>query len=335
MSRPWRIRFVGAKYHVTVRGNNRQCVFHADEDYLRFLDQLSDCLEKDRVILYAYALMPNHFHLFVETPGGNLSRFMQRLNTAYSMYHRYKHVSPGHCFQGRYGAKLVDGDTYILRLTRYIHLNPVKVAACEGLGPEARLARLYSHRWSSLSGYTDAACSEPMVDYRWLDLTGRRTQRGCHAAYKRYLESFVSKNDTELVKAMDANRYAIGDEAFVEQVESDLQDLRVDKGVYGDIRWPTGKHVPIERIAESVAGAFKLPMVALQGQGYAARVAKKIALELACRHSGESQRRIGEYFGYRGNGAVNKQRQRLRELLVDDSVMGRQVDKLEKTIIKG
>ena len=83
MSRPWRIRFGGAKYHVTVRGNNRQCVFHADADYLRFLAQLSDCLEKDRVILYAYVLMPNHFHLFVETPGGNLSRFMQRLNTAY------------------------------------------------------------------------------------------------------------------------------------------------------------------------------------------------------------------------------------------------------------
>lgn len=67
---------------------------------------------------------------------------------------------------------------------------------------------------------------------------------------------------------MVANRYTIGDEAFTEQVESDLRDVRVDKGVYGDIRWPTGRHAPIERIAESVAGAFKLPKAELQGQGY-------------------------------------------------------------------
>ena len=334
MSRPWRIRYSGAKYHVTVRGNNRQCVFHGDEDYLHFLDQLSDCLEKDRVILYAYVLMPNHFHFFVETPAGNLSRFMQRLNTAYSMYHRYKHALPGHCFQGRYGAKLVDGDTYILRLTRYIHLNPVKVVACEDMETEAKLARLYAHRWSSLAGYTDVACAEPIVDYRWLDLTGRQTLRGRHAAYKRYIELFVTKHDTGFVEAMAANRYAIGDDAFTGQVESDLRDVRVDKGVYGDIRWPTGRYVPVERIAELVADLFKLPVAELQARGYAARLAKKIALELACRHSGKSQRLVGEFFGYRGNGAVSKQRERLRELSADDSVLKRKLDKLEKTIIK-
>jgi hypothetical protein len=89
-----------------------------------------------------------------------------------------------------------------------------------------------------------------MVDYRWLALTGRQTQRGRHTAYTRYIE---------------------------------------------------------------------LPVAELQGQGYAARLAKKFALELACRHSGESQRHIGEYFGYRGNGAVGKQRQRLRELLEDNN----------------
>ena len=125
MARPWRILYAGAKYHVTVRGNARQEVFHEERDYLRFIEQLSDGLEKDEIILYAFVLMSNHYHLFVETKHGNIQRFMQRLNTAYSMYHRYKHNQPGHCFQGRYGAKLVKGDDYILRLTRYVHLNPV------------------------------------------------------------------------------------------------------------------------------------------------------------------------------------------------------------------
>ena len=77
--------------------------------------------------------MPNHIHLEVETPRGNLPRFMQRLTTAYGMYFRYKKRRPGHCFQGRYGAKLVDGDDYLLRLTRYIHLNPVRTQAMKGV----------------------------------------------------------------------------------------------------------------------------------------------------------------------------------------------------------
>ena len=101
MPRPWRIRYSGAKYHVTVRGNGRQQVFFKDDDYLRFLEQLEAALAQDEVILYSYALLPNHFHLFIETPLGNIQRFMQRLNTAYSMYFRYKHSRPGHCFQGR------------------------------------------------------------------------------------------------------------------------------------------------------------------------------------------------------------------------------------------
>ena len=107
MARPWRVRYSGAKYHVTSRGNPRQRIFFGKDDYLRFLEQLEAGLEKDEVILYAFCLMPNHFHLFVETPLGNIHRFMQRLNTAYSMYFRYKHDRPGHCLQGRYGAKLL------------------------------------------------------------------------------------------------------------------------------------------------------------------------------------------------------------------------------------
>ena len=91
MARAWRIRYAVAKYHVTVRGNGRQCVFHDDDYYFRFIEQLSEALEKDQVVLYAFALMPNHFHLLIETPFGNIQRFMQRLNTSYSMYHRYKY----------------------------------------------------------------------------------------------------------------------------------------------------------------------------------------------------------------------------------------------------
>ena len=134
---------------MTSRGNGRAQIFLCEADYLRFLDQLMAALEADGVILYAYALLANHIHLHVETPRGNLPRFMQRLTTAYSMYFRYKKSRPGHCFQGRYGAKLVEGDDYLLRLTRYIHLNPVKTAAMARLSPEERRGYLETYPWSS------------------------------------------------------------------------------------------------------------------------------------------------------------------------------------------
>jgi REP element-mobilizing transposase RayT len=100
MSRPWRVRYAGAKYHLTVRGNGRAAVFLARDDYERFMEQLDAALEADGVVLYAYVLMPNHYHLFVETPMGNVHRFMQRLNTAYGMYVRFKHGGRGTVSRG-------------------------------------------------------------------------------------------------------------------------------------------------------------------------------------------------------------------------------------------
>lgn len=332
MPRPWRIRYAGAKYHVTVRGNARREIFHTRYDYERFLDQLDESLELDEVILYAYALMPNHFHLFIETPRGNVQRFMQRLNTAYSMYHRYKHSEPGHCFQGRYGAKLISGESYIMALTRYIHLNPVKTAWFKNRSKEDVVDALRRFPWSSYAGYIDSKGTQERIDYRWLNLMGCLTPRGNGERYRRYVEPFAKKTDKEFVEATEASRYAIGDERFVGKVESDLDDVREKKGVYGDIMWPTGKRVSIPDISAAVAREFGLEAEELATRSYAARVAKKVALELCCRYSGESQRAVGAHFGYRGNGSVAKQRQRLVELLAADNALRRKLKRAEKAI---
>ena len=137
MPRPPRIDFPDALYHVTSRGNGRATIFHSDADRERFLAQLADSLHTAAVVLHAYVLMDNHFHLLVHTPRGNLSRFMQRLCTAYAMYARYKHRRPGHQFQGRFKAKLVEDDVYLRVLRRYMHLNPVKTAAARRLDRRA------------------------------------------------------------------------------------------------------------------------------------------------------------------------------------------------------
>jgi REP element-mobilizing transposase RayT len=134
MPRPPRIDFPDAVYHVTSRGNGRADIFHSDEDRQRFLAQLGHHLHHCAVDLYAFVLMDNHFHALVRTPRANLSRFMQRLLSSYALYARYKHHRPGHLFQGRFKAKLVEDEVYLLAVTRYIHLNPAKIAACRRLG---------------------------------------------------------------------------------------------------------------------------------------------------------------------------------------------------------
>ncbi len=333
MARAWRIRYAGAKYHVTVRGNGRREVFHNDDYYLRFMDQLGDALERDGVVLYAYVLMPNHYHLFVETPCGNIHRFMQRLNTAYSMYRRYKHGEPGHCFQGRYGAKLVDGDDYIIRLTRYIHLNPVKVAGYEKASPAKKRSYLKGYKWCSYRGYVEKYSAEEIVNYDWLKLMRRKTQRGNRTEYRRYIERCISKTDEEFKTALAMSRYAMGDAEFIEEIEADLREVREDKGVYGDIRWPEGKSLCPDEIATEVATDFRIDKDLLLTRCYAARTARKVALELSCRYSNQSQRRVGEYFGYKGNGSVLKQRQRLRELL-DDDKLRKKMNRIEKRLAK-
>jgi len=147
------------------RGNARADIFWSDDDRRRFLAQLRDGVRTAGVVLYAYVLMDNHFHLLLRTPRANLSRFMQRLSTSYALYCRYKHRRPGHQLEGRFKAKLVEEETYLLALTRYIHLNPVKTAACRRMPKAARLRRLERYAWSSYPGYVAAKRAAEFVCY--------------------------------------------------------------------------------------------------------------------------------------------------------------------------
>lgn len=318
---------------MTSRGNGREKIFFGPEDYLRFLDQLDSALELDEVILYAYACLPNHTHLLVETPLGNIHRFMQRLNTAYSMYFRFKHDRPGHCLQGRYGAKLVQGDEYLLRLTRYIHLNPVRTQALQGKTAAGQRQYMRQYAWSSYRGYVDEQQIEERVDYRWLELTERKSMKGRRRAYQRYVEGMIGREDDVLKPALSLSRYAVGDEAFCEEVAEELKEARLRKGCFGkDVTWPASRDLSVEEVVAVVVKAFGAKEEDLREHGIRAGVAKKVAVELCCEFTGQSQRQIGLHFGYTSNGAVGKQRQRLRELLAENRSLEQRLRRLRKTL---
>jgi len=334
MPRPWRLAFPGAKYHVTSRGNARQRIFLGDDDRERFVAQLAHAVAQDEVILYAYCLMPNHYHLLMETPRGNIQRFMQRLNTAYSMYFRYKHARPGHCLQGRYGAKIVEGNDYLVRLTRYIHLNPVrgKPWAEKGNGNTAQYLRRY--RWSSYRGYVDEEAAEEMIDYRWLRLMERRTERGNRAAYEEYIQGMIACRDDVLAPALKRSRYAVGSEPFIEEVEEALQTARQSTEMKADVWWPSEaqRHLSLSEIDSVVADVFGVSDNVLRCHGRTAGVSKTVAVEMGCRHSGQTQRQLVRHYGYRSDSSVSRQRARLAVLAEKDPGLAQRVRQVEKRL---
>jgi len=126
MARPLRIELSGALYHVTDRDDRREAIYEEDDDCQSFLETLAGAVERFNWICYAYCLMTNHYHLVIETPDANLSKGMRQLNGVFTQGTNRRHGRTGHLFQGRFKGILVDKDRYLLELTRYVVLNPVR-----------------------------------------------------------------------------------------------------------------------------------------------------------------------------------------------------------------
>ena len=126
MARPLRIEYAGALYHVTSRGDRQQAIFLNDGDRHAWLRILDTVCARFRWNIHAFCLMGNHFHMVVETPQANLGRGMRQLNGEYTQRFNFRNATVGHLFQGRYKAILVQRQTYLLELSRYVVLNPVR-----------------------------------------------------------------------------------------------------------------------------------------------------------------------------------------------------------------
>jgi REP element-mobilizing transposase RayT len=308
MPRPPRVDFPDAVYHVTSRGNGRADIFHGDDDRQRFLAQLAHHLQQCAVVLYAFVLMENHIHLLLRTPRANLSRFMQRLLSSYALYSRYKHRRPGHLFQGRFKAKLVEDDVYLLAVTRYVHLNPVKIAACRRLAGRQRRERLEAYRWSSYQGYLAAAKAQDFVSYDVLAEYGRDRAAG-RRQYRAYVAACLTEDDGPLLEAMAASRYAIGGAAFVEKTEARIEGRRTGRVQDRDLDLPRWT-VSLEEIDAAVARQYRVDPRLFSAHGRRVGPGKGVAVELAARLADLTNRAIGEHYGI-GAAAVGANHSRL------------------------
>jgi len=153
VSRPPRIEFAGAVHHVTARGDRREEIFRDDRDRSKFLGYLSEGAERYKVKVHCYVLMENHFHLVATTLEGNLSKWMHQLKTTYTVFFNRRHQVVGHLFQGRFKSTVIEAEKYLLEVSRYLHLNPVRGVALGQGTPIERRELLREYRWSSYRAY--------------------------------------------------------------------------------------------------------------------------------------------------------------------------------------
>ncbi len=207
MARPLRIELAGALYHVTSRGDRRAAIYEDEEDRDSFLATLGETVQRFNWLCHAYCLMTNHYHLVVETPDGNLSKGMRQLNGVFTQACNRRHGRTGHLFQGRFKGILVDKDSYLLELTRYVVLNPVRAGMVKQAG---------DWPWSSFR----ATVGEAPVP-KWLAANGLLAQFGSRrsVARRRY-RAFVSEGaGTGSIWAALRQQIYLGDEAFVERMQ--------------------------------------------------------------------------------------------------------------------
>jgi REP element-mobilizing transposase RayT len=305
------MEYENALYHVTSRGNGRQVIFHTDDDRKRFLSQLQDNLESYGVRLHAWVLMANHFHLVVRTPRANLSRFMQRLNSSYSLYYRYKHGKPGHVLGGRYKSPVIENDEYLLAATRYVHLNPVKTRIQMQRTVKMQIAFLEGYAWSSYPAYIGKISFPDWLDKQVLSTYGRDLQQA-RRRYRAYVQAGLLEDNTPIQDLMKANAYAIGSAGFVADTASALAQRTTGGPRDADISLPR-PHASFAAIDREIARRYGLTPEDLRGRRRAAGVARTVAMELAARTSGQTLRAIGQHYGNVSSQAVAMARKRLKQ----------------------
>jgi REP element-mobilizing transposase RayT len=211
MARPLRIEFPNALYHVTSRGNRRENIFLSDNDRHVFLQLLLQVCIRFNWVCHSYCLMSNHYHLLVETPEANLALGMRQLNGVYTQRHNKIHHRVGHVFQGRYTAILVQKDAYLLELSRYIVLNPVRASM-------VRTAKDWP--WSSYSATAGLVTVPDWLQIDWLLACFAKRKSRAMESYRR----FVSEGkDLPSPLGNTRNQIYLGDETFVEDMQSKVE----------------------------------------------------------------------------------------------------------------
>jgi putative transposase len=304
MSRPYRIQAPHVFYHVTSRGDGKRKIFRQNNDHKKFLEYVLKAKEKYDFRLYAYVLLPNHYHLLVQTLQPNLAKIMHFINGVYTTYYNKVNKNVGHLFQGRYKSIIIEADSYFKALSRYIHLNPVKANIVK---------RPEDYKWSSYQGYVSKK-GDPYIDKDQLEALLGMNER----QYKSFVYDGGS-GDENLFENLYAGSM-LGSEAFIKanltMLKEQVEGMDVSyKNDYKTLR--------AEDILDCVSGFYGIEKEDIRNSKDKQSEAKKDSIYMMKRMTGMTNKEIGELFGI-GYTSVSKVCSRMEEEMArDEEVRGR------------
>lgn len=222
MPRGPRINISGVIHHVINRGNNRQTVFKDEEDYRKYIGLLERYKERYGFKLYTYVLMSNHVHLLIEArEKGSISKIMQGITLAHTRYYNIKYKTSGHVWQGRFKSPIVGEDRYLLEVSRYIELNPVRAGIVE---------KLEDYPWSSYATHASGKKNPLIEDHIYYESLGN-TKEERQARYSEFVKEGLKEKLMEIRQSVISGR-GYGSEAYLQKVEETIK-ARLRRGKRG------------------------------------------------------------------------------------------------------
>ncbi|MBD0412533.1 transposase [Pseudoalteromonas distincta] len=221
MSRPLRIDYENAFYHVMNRGRGRENTFLSDDDFKHFLYCIEQANLRFNIEVHSYCLMTNHYHLLIKTPDANLGRAMKHINGLYTQYFNRTHNTDSALFRGRYKVVLVDADNYLLHVSRYIHRNPIETST-------PLVDELIDYKWSSYSAFIKKTATPKWLVRDFIFLLQGKNRK--YAAYKQFVEY---ENNKEISAFYGAKKLfsVLGGDEFIQNIKEYIAKSDNEKSV--------------------------------------------------------------------------------------------------------
>jgi len=321
MSRPLRIDYPNAWHHVMNRVRRGTDLFVDKTDYQQFIDLLQATAELFNVNVAAFCLMPTHYHLMVQTPDANLSRCMRHLNGVYTQKYNMGHGCDGTLFRGRYKSILVDADSYVLQLVRYIHRNPLEAGLVKHLD---------RYTWSSHKGYLSKA-----KKWNWLykDFVLQLLTEHESSQIRIYKQFMALQQDEDLVRVFEQKKQPsmLGSKEFISWVKDRFFKKKIDK----EIAASKGLAPDLDKIISEVSRYYETrPTDLTAGRRGIENEPRDVAMYLIRTMRAEPLMRIGVGFGLNRYSSVSSVVMRVKTKLQKDSKFKERLAHIESKILK-
>lgn len=321
MARPLRIEYQDAWYHVMNRGRRGEFVFADSEDYELFIALLRETSEMFAIRISAFCLMSNHYHILMQTPAGNLSRAMRHINGVYTQRYNRRRNADGQLFRGRYKSVLVEEDSHLLEILRYIHRNPVRAHICSAVG---------EYPWSSHPGYVSSAKEWDWLHKEFLLGMFSREKDQARSHYKNFVQGEESSEVTDFFSRKNLPSF-FGSQDFIDLVKSNCRELQC----HDEIPQSRDLAPTIAEIRKTVCQCYEIDERNLErskrGQ---VNEPRNVAVYLARKQCGLRLEEIGQEFGIRKYSTVSSIVTRTDNQLAQDKHLRNRLEEIRLKIDK-